>query len=503
MKCKVLFIYTTTYKKTGLPIGIGYLCSALKDKGHSVKIFDTAFYDIKKEDYADKIRAERKMSKEVIGEKDFFIEKYNFYDDLNVIIKNYKPDIICFSLIESFFSVVVQISNYIKQNFGDILIVAGGVLPTLSPEIVINEKSIDVICIGEGEIPLSNLCEKLMEGSEIDDIDGLWVKRNGDIIKNKPNYLIDLDSIPHPCFEEFDEKLFYKPMQGKLYKMVNISTDRGCPFQCSFCAAPTLKRIFRQNNCGKYYRKQSIDRVIDQINFQIKKHDPGFIYFSSETFLGINDIEFDRFIKEYDSIKLPFWFQTRFETITLDRIKRLKDVGMLWLTIGLEHGNEEFRYDILKRKYSNQLVIEKAQILADCGIGASINNVIGFPFETRELIFDTINLNKILWNNNNNIECNIFLFTPYRGCQLRDVCVKENFIEESNIVDTTQIGTDSILNFPDLFKKELKGLLKTFNLYVKLPCKYYPDILIAEKDDEEGSYMFNKLVNILERRQNG
>ena len=66
-KMKVLFIYTTPFKKTGLSIGVASLCSVLKNSGHQVKIFDTAFYDFKKEDYDDKIRAERNMSKNVVN----------------------------------------------------------------------------------------------------------------------------------------------------------------------------------------------------------------------------------------------------------------------------------------------------------------------------------------------------------------------------------------------------------------------------------------------------
>jgi len=496
-KMKVLFIYTTPFKTTGLPIGMGSLCSVLKNCGHDVKILDTSFYDFKKNSYDDKIREERNMSKAVVNEKDIFVEKTDFYRNLGDIINKYEPDLVCFSLTESLFSIAVEIADYIKEQFGDILIVAGGVLPTVSPEVVISAKSIDIICVGEGEVPLCDLCNKLMEEKEIKNISGLWVKQCGEIFKNKPNKLVDLDTLPHPCFDEFDEKLFYKPMQGKLYKMVFISTDRGCPFQCTFCASPVLKRIFKENNCGRYYRKQSIDRVIEQIHFQINKYNPEFIYFSSETFLGISDDDFNVFIEEYSKIKIPFWFQTRFETITKERIERLKNVGMLWLTIGIESGNEDFRKNILKKTFSNKIIIEKTKILADCDIGASLNNIIGFPFENRELIFDTINLNCKLWDINNKIESNVFLFTPYRGCQLRDVCVKENLMREDTIVGITMIGSDTILNFPDSFKKELKGLLKTFNLYVKLPNKYRPQILIAEQDNAEGKEMFAELSKLL------
>lgn len=494
---KVLLIYSTLYKKTGLPIGPASICSVLQENGHDVKIFDTAFYDLSYGESSAKTRAERLMSKKVMDEDKYFPEKNDIFADLNDTIKNYCPDIIGISTLESAYTISLQLAEYIKNNFGNITIVVGGVFPTMSPEIVISEKSIDIICIGEGEIPFLELCNNIAEGKEITNISGLWFKKKGQIIRNKPCRLHDLNSLPHPSFNRFDEALFYKPMQGRLFKMVNIATSRGCPYQCSYCAAPKLKEIFKNNSCGKYYRKVDMSRVIEQIHFQINKHKPEFIYFSSETFLSMTDNEFETFIKEYDKIRLPFWFQTRFETVTSERMKKLKDVGMYWLTIGLEHGNEDFRTKVLKRKYSNKVVIEKTKILSELGIGASVNNMMGFPSENRDLIFDTINLNKKLWEINSKMEFNIFLFAPFRGCELYDLCIEKGLLQAGSITNKTDMATESALAFTDPFKNELKGLLKTFNLYVKLPKEYYSQIKIAEKDDEEGKLMFEKLRNLL------
>ena len=41
---RVLLIYPTMYRVTGLPVGMASLSAALKDKGFDVRIFDTAFY---------------------------------------------------------------------------------------------------------------------------------------------------------------------------------------------------------------------------------------------------------------------------------------------------------------------------------------------------------------------------------------------------------------------------------------------------------------------------
>ena len=501
---RVLLIYSTLYRKTGLPIGVASLCSVLKQHGHEVKIFDTAFYDLEggtrntKIRSESKIRSERMMSKKIVNEEEHFHSKgNNMMEDLIRVIKDFKPMLVGISTIESNYAMSLKLAKCIKDNFKDVTIIAGGVFPTLSPEIVINEKSIDIVCVGEGETPFSELCERILTGREITDIAGLWVKTGGEIIRNNPCKLHNLDFLPHPDFSEFDEALFYKPMRGRLYKMINIATSRGCPYHCTYCAAPKLKRVFKENSCGKYYRKVSMEKVIEQIHFQIKRHNPEFIYFSSETFLSMNDAEFRMFIEEYGKIKLPFWFQTRFETITEEKMKRLKQVGMYWLTIGLEHGNQEFRVKILKRRYANRMAIGKIKILANLNIGASINNMMGFPFETRELIFDTINLNKQLWKINNRIEFNIFLFAPFRGCELYDLCLENDLLRSGNVTNKTDLAEESVLDFPEAFKQELKGLIRTFNLYVKLPEKYYSEIRIAEKDDAEGRLMFEKLKSLI------
>jgi hypothetical protein len=47
----------------------------------------------------------------------------------------------------------------------------------------------------------------------------------------------------------------------------------------------------------------SIENIMKQIGFQIKTHNPDFIYFSSETFLSMNAQYFNIFVEEYKKIK--------------------------------------------------------------------------------------------------------------------------------------------------------------------------------------------------------
>jgi len=483
---------------TGLPVGIASLSAVLKNHGYEVKIFDTAFYNDEKQKSQTAVRSNRMVSKEVINEQKYLpINQSTMEDDLRKTITEFNPDLIGLSILEIMYKKSVQISRFIKKNFKNSLIIAGGIFPTLSPKIVFNETSIDMICLGEGESVIVELCKRIANKKDYIDIDGLWINFQEKIYKNNNLKLHNVNDLPYQDYTEFDERLFYKPMQGRMYKMVNIETSRGCTYNCTYCGAPALRSFYKKNSNGRYFRNIRIDKVISQIQFQIKKHDPEFIYFSSESFLSITEKDFDYFINEYSKIGVPFWIQTRIETITEKRLLKLKEIGMHWLSIGLEHGNEKFRKKILKRNYSNKMFKEKMTILEKLEIGASINNIIGFPFENRGLIFDTIDLNRELLKNNPKLEINVFIFTPYRGCSLYDLCKETGLLEDSHSISSSTLSSKSILNFSKEFEEDLIGLIRTFNLYVRLPKKYYNKIKIAEQPNEEGNIMLHELKEIL------
>ena len=118
---RVLLIYSTLYKKTGLPIGLASICSVLQQHGHEVKIFDTAFYDLSGGESSAEVRAERFMSKKITSEDKYFPKKNDIYADLNNIFKNYDPDIVGISTMESAYEISLRLADYIKNNLGTII----------------------------------------------------------------------------------------------------------------------------------------------------------------------------------------------------------------------------------------------------------------------------------------------------------------------------------------------------------------------------------------------
>jgi radical SAM superfamily enzyme YgiQ (UPF0313 family) len=301
--------------------------------------------------------------------------------------------------------------------------------------------------------------------------------------------LVDLNSIPYNDFSIFEETRFFRPMQGKIFRMIPIEIDRGCPYQCTYCAAPFLRSIYKKGTGQNYYRIKSTERIITELEHQIRTYRAEYIYFNSETFLALNDDRFREIAEEYTKrINLPFWCQTRIETITEAKISLLEKMGCNRLSVGIEHGNEKFRKDVLRKNFTNQQVIEAFRILGRHNIPITVNNMMGFPGETRELVFDTIHLNREI-----NIDStNCFAFTPYKGTYLREVALKEGFLKLNEKIHSI---VESTLVMPQLPPEEILGLLRTFPLYIKMPEDRFEEIREAEKNTERGNKVFKKLAD--------
>jgi len=276
-----------------------------------------------------------------------------------------------------------------------------------------------------------------------------------------------------------------------MFRMLHIEFQRGCPFSCTYCEAPSIRKMYKDIGFNNYFRQKSIERFIAELKYLKEKYKPDYIYFSAESFLTVKIKELRKLAKIYKSeIALPFWCQSRPELITNENIALLKDMGVADMQFGIEHGNEEFRAKILNRHCTNRKILEGLRIIEKYKIPYTVNNIIGFPEETRDLIFDTIELNKLI--NPKNMNCN--LFTPYTGTYLRQYCIEKAYLKEDAKTQQCLDGAD--YNYKNITKKELKGLQRTFSLYVRLPDTEYKRIERAEKFDDKGNKIFKELSKL-------
>ena len=453
-----------------------------------MELFDTTYYETE-EISSEERRVELLQIKEFnLAERGVTFIGTDIYEDLIKKVGAYKPNLIAVTIVENTYSLALSLLSSIEQF--DIPVIAGGVFVTLSPEGVISQENIDMICIGEGEEPLVELCEKMYRGEDYTTIQNLWVKKDGRIIKNPLRKLIDINQLPYIDYDVFEKERLYRPMYGKIYTMIHVEMDRGCPYNCTYCEAPQLRRLFKEHGYSNYYRRKTVSRIMEELRYLVREYDPDYINLNAESCLVRPVKELKEFAEQYKEIGLPFWCQTRPETVTEEKIKILKEMNCKNLQFGIEQGNEEFRARVLNRHCTNKQMIKAFKIVEKYEIQYTVNNIIGFPDETRELIFDTINVNREI----KPTTINCFFFTPYKGTYLRQYCIEKGYLDENakvhQLVDGAELKMDSITY------QELRGLQRTFPLYAKMPESEFDKIRIAEKFDEEGNRMFQQLRKV-------
>ncbi|MEW6097420.1 MAG: radical SAM protein [bacterium] len=356
--------------------GLGYISACLKEKGHTT--FLLSIQEINNQLF----NQINELCPQLIG---IYLTTFQYH--------------LCKRLLQSY----LQYLN--------IPIILGGPHPTACPKDCIKLPSVFGVCIGEGE----DAFIKLIENEK--NIDNLWLNQDGEIIKNKVGKITkDLDSLPFP-----DRSIFpYRQVLNEWYtKIVGVEflTSRGCPYNCNYCATQS-----------GFLRRRSITSVIEEIKKFIKEYNyHGVIGFQDDTFTLDNNW-LEQFVQAYKTtINLPFWCNSRIDTIDVEKIKLLKEAGCFRVHLGIETGNDWIRKHILGKDFTNEEIIEKCNLLKKFKIKVVVFFMIGIPYERIENIYESIRLCQMIkphW-------IIYSVFYPFPGTKLYSTCLENNWLKEN------------------------------------------------------------------------
>jgi radical SAM superfamily enzyme YgiQ (UPF0313 family) len=144
-------------------------------------------------------------------------------------------DVVAFSVYVWNYRVSLEIARRIKARRPDTLIVFGGPhVPDRAKAFLEENRFVDVACHGEGEAVFLALLERF-PGRDWREVPSLsWIDARGGF-QNTPRgeRIRDLSVVPSPYLEGvFDPLIAAFPEEKWL---VLWETNRGCPFQCTFC----------------------------------------------------------------------------------------------------------------------------------------------------------------------------------------------------------------------------------------------------------------------------
>lgn len=339
-------------------LAVEFLSSFLKLHGHSVEfVFDPKLF-----------------ASEAIQ----FVKLAKFFDTFQEIAKQIvekKPDLVGFSVFTINYQRALRLAREIKRLNKDIPIVFGGIHPTSVPEVVIKEKCVDIVCVGEGEHALLELLENLEGKRRRYDIKNLWFKKGKKVIKNPLRPLIkDLDSLPF-----LDKELFYNIYPKSVKDDYYTISSRGCPFKCTYCANNVLRKLY--DGLGKPLRQRSPENIIEELVLAKKRFFPKQVTFADDVF--VQDVAWlKRFVHLYQKkVGLPYTMLTHPRFVTLQMAKLLADSGCFLLAFGIQSASEKTRMGVLKRYETNRQIEAAAEYCHKVNLKFSVDHIFNIPGE--------------------------------------------------------------------------------------------------------------------------
>jgi len=490
-------IYPNNTGYSRVPLGVVYLLTILKEQGHDIKMFDMTFYGVNLQYHLGDARSKVLNFRPVDLAPYGVTHKKSTLDevkqDLLAEIEQFMPDLIGITIAEETSLLGFEFANLIKERYPGILIVFGGVFCMAAPEIVALQPSADIICIGEGEVALSELIHCLESGKDFTNVPGLWVKKKDNTFaKNDVAPPVELEELPFPDLGLIDDRHLFAPMAGHVYKQTYLVSKRTCPRRCNYCANQIFLNTYKKYLKQYLHRRMSIPRLIDNLVYLKDNFKINFFQLYDEDFLVRSLEEITYFSNLYkEKVRLPFWIQVEANHVTEEKISLLKDAGCIAMAIGIETGSNFIRKQIYNRHTSKEASLRAFKIMHKYNIRISGNVIIGAPSEGRKEIFETIELVR---------KCkpsafNVNFLMPFYGTVIRNLCIEKGYIDHNFMVNG-RVALEPILNMPQISKSELEGLRRTFALYVTLPKKYWPMIQKCESKTEEGEKIFDELSEL-------
>jgi anaerobic magnesium-protoporphyrin IX monomethyl ester cyclase len=293
-------------------------------------------------------------------------------------IEKSKPHIIGITTNVIFIRAIYEFIAELRKSYKG-KIILGGPHASLFPEEALNSGA-DFVVVGEGEKTFKDVVEGLDSFGDLTKIPGIVLKDDrGEVIKTAPRDLLEqLDELPFPSFDLADASGY--PSWQSWGGFVSLLTSRGCPYSCTYCS----RLIF-----GRKFRARSPENVLAEIEQRKQKWGVENIDFVDDAF-SINKDRINILCDEIINRKIKFSFKcaTRADFLTKEMVEKMKEAGCIAVSMGVESGNEATLKRI-KKSISLDTISTALSWLNKSGIKATLNFMLGFPWEKAEDIYKT------------------------------------------------------------------------------------------------------------------
>lgn len=310
-------------------------------------------------------------------------QEYELFLDF---IRKEQPDIVGLSFGSPYYRIAVELTKRIKTLEKPPLVIWGGLHTTLVPDMAIQHA--DIVCVGEGEYPLTELMDRLEADQNYDDVGSLWIRKpDGEIIKN-PIAALDtsLDELPfrtyggdrvfivdHNALTRGDPQLHHHEFR--------VFASRGCPYKCAYCYNSSLRAIYPEGK-GNYHRRRSVDSVMAEIEQALKiMPNVRWIKFDDDTFV-FPKWWLKEFCQAYKSrIGLPFDIMLTPDVARYENLKMLREAGLRGAQLGIEAGSDREQIEVYDRTSTVQQILDFDEMNLELKLDTKYDVIIDNPLQ--------------------------------------------------------------------------------------------------------------------------
>ncbi len=279
----------------------------------------------------------------------------------------------------------MDLVRLIRVRYPDIPIIVGGPEATHSWEHYVPNRDISYTVIGEGERALVHLLDAIEDKSDPRAVDGLvFLDETGSVVRTKEQGPVDIDSIVWPARHLFPMESYITNRPTTMNRAVTILTSRACPFNCAFCSTIHV--------WGRNWRGRSAQDVVDEIEFVVQQYGVTEVRIQDDNFC-VNRKRVEAFcallVERGLNIELVVDPGVMSSLATADLLRKLNSAGLKNINMQLESGSARTQKYICKPIDLDHMRA-MVEVCHELGMHVATNLIIGFPFETKEDMVESV-----------------------------------------------------------------------------------------------------------------
>lgn len=347
-------------------------------------------------------------------------------------------------------------------------IVWGGWHPSLFAEQCLQENSVDVAVIGQGEETFAEIIKRLETRDSLNGVQGIVHRKlqapssklqsPHHSITEPPRPLLDINQLPAHNYDLIDVEKFFAL---KKTRQLDYISSQGCRFRCTFCADPYVYKR------GWYGYEPA--RMGEELERWWKKFQFTDVGFQDETFFT-NSQRVAAIANEFLQRDLHFtWMATMRadQGFRLDEevLKLSKRAGLRRVMIGVESGSQQM-LDWIKKDIKLEQVFDSAEKCKRAGVGIIFNVIVGFPHEPSTSITESLRVAKELRAMSPDFQVAFFYYKPYPGNEIADMLVRDGYEFPKTLQEWAEF--DYVGSSGPWVTREKYTLVERFKFYQRL-----------------------------------